>query len=74
MRALGDRKREAFLRSLVGSTLPGIPEAPRGSSRVPAMTDLYATVRLSAPPPRRGIVPVLVTACEAGELVGTAAG
>ncbi len=74
MRAAGERKRAAFHRSLVGSTLSAIVEAPRGTALVPAMTDLYATVRLASRPGRRGIVPVTVTALEADELVGTAAG
>ena len=72
LRAVGERKRAAFHRSLVGSTLAAIPEAPGDRDFIPAMSDLYATVRLSSPPPRRGIVPVQVTACVNGELLGTA--
>ena len=72
LRALGERKRAAFHRSLVGSTLAAIPEAAGDRDFIPAMSDLYATVRLSSPPARRGIVPVKVTACVNGELLGTA--
>ena len=74
MRAAGERKRAAFHRSLVGTTLPAVVEAARGAALVPAMTDLYAVVRLASRPERRGIVPVTVTALDADELVGTTAG
>ncbi|HEX7077556.1 MAG TPA: tRNA (N(6)-L-threonylcarbamoyladenosine(37)-C(2))-methylthiotransferase MtaB [Candidatus Eisenbacteria bacterium] len=74
LRALGDRKRAAFHRSLVGATLPAIVEGSLARGRLVAMTDLYAPVALREAPRERGIVPIRVEEAVGDRLVGVASG
>ena len=70
LRALGERKRAAFQRSLFGSVLPALPEgADPDACR--AMTDVYAPVLLARRPERRGIVDVRVDGIAGGALTGS---
>ncbi|HET7497080.1 MAG TPA: tRNA (N(6)-L-threonylcarbamoyladenosine(37)-C(2))-methylthiotransferase MtaB [Candidatus Eisenbacteria bacterium] len=75
LRALGDAKRDAFYRSLIGSVRPAIAE--RGQLSEPAciaMTDIYAPVRLERRPAAGGILPVRIEALRNGALAGAAIG
>jgi threonylcarbamoyladenosine tRNA methylthiotransferase MtaB len=62
LRALGDSKTRAFRRSLVGATLPVVPERGRGRRGPFAMSDLYVPVELHFDPgPGGRILDVTIT-------------
>jgi threonylcarbamoyladenosine tRNA methylthiotransferase MtaB len=70
LRALGEEKARSFRASLVGSTLPVLPEPrPRGGA-LTALSDVYVPVRLVKPPGARGIVDAEIVGTEAGRLIG----
>jgi threonylcarbamoyladenosine tRNA methylthiotransferase MtaB len=73
MRAVGERKRDAFHRSLIGATLPALVERGGDPEGLTARTDVYATVRLRGLPSVPGIVPVRVDSYEKGVLIGSEA-
>ena len=73
LRALGERKRAAFLRRLVGASLPAVALAPEPGGGAWALTDNYARVALAAPAPPGALLTVEVTAAVSGHLEGRAA-
>ena len=73
LRALGEAKREAFERSLVGTGRALVMEARRAPDGAWLGTsDLYATVALDERPDGAGPIPVTVTDHRGGLLRGTA--
>jgi threonylcarbamoyladenosine tRNA methylthiotransferase MtaB len=73
LRSLGDTKRLAFFRRLVGSELDAILERPDRDGVAHAMTDVYAPVRLTGRPAMRGRFRVRVKSLEEGSLAGVVA-
>ena len=74
LREMGDAKRRAFLRSLIGSRLPVLPESRAVGDGVLARSDLYAPVLLSGDRSWRGIVEAQITGVEGDALLGVRPG
>ena len=74
LRELGDAKRRAFLRSLVGSRLPVLPESRAVEDGVLARSDLHAPVLLRRERPWRGIAEAQITGVEGDALLGVRTG
>ncbi len=70
LRDVGDVKRRAFLRSLVGSRLPVLPESRPVGDGVMARSDLHAPVLLHGDRSWRGIAEALITGVEGDALLG----
>ncbi|HMI31989.1 MAG TPA: tRNA (N(6)-L-threonylcarbamoyladenosine(37)-C(2))-methylthiotransferase MtaB [Candidatus Limnocylindrales bacterium] len=74
LRALGEAKRQAFLSSLAGKTLPVVMESGRGRRGPVAMSDVFVPVELDFDPEsRHGILDVRITGGDGARLAGTAA-
>jgi threonylcarbamoyladenosine tRNA methylthiotransferase MtaB len=72
LRALGEAKRQAFLRSLAGATLPVVMESGRGRRGPIAMSDVFVPVELDlAPGSGRGILNARITGEDGARLTGT---
>jgi threonylcarbamoyladenosine tRNA methylthiotransferase MtaB len=74
LRALGEAKRRAFFRSLLGRELDAILERPDRSGVAHAMTDVYAPVRLDGLPGTRGRFRLRVKSLEDDVLAGAVHG
>jgi threonylcarbamoyladenosine tRNA methylthiotransferase MtaB len=70
LRALGEEKARAFRASLVGSTLPVLPEPGARGGALTALSDVYVPVTLTEPPPRAGIVDATILGTEGECLIG----
>jgi tRNA A37 methylthiotransferase MiaB len=74
LRLLGEEKRAAFYRSLLGSTREALVERGGRPGAWTAMTDVYAPVQLREHPGSDDLVPVRVEKLRADGLFGSAGG
>jgi threonylcarbamoyladenosine tRNA methylthiotransferase MtaB len=61
LRALALEKHRTFLRSLIGTRVPVLPESGQDESFIPARSDLYAMIHVERAPRWKGIAEVEVT-------------
>jgi threonylcarbamoyladenosine tRNA methylthiotransferase MtaB len=71
LREIGDSKRRTFLRSLIGSRLPVLPESNAPADGVLARSDVYAPVLLRGARSWRGIAEAEITGVEGDALLGS---
>lgn len=70
LRGLGEEKARAFRASLVGATLPVLPEPRRRGEALTALSDVYVPVRLTEPPGSAGIVDATILRLDGDRLLG----
>lgn len=70
LRALGEEKARAFRASLIGSTLPVLPEPRARGGPLAALSDVYVPVRLGDARAARGIVEAEIVGVEGDRLIG----
>jgi len=70
LRDLGEEKARAFRASLIGSTLPVLPEPGRRGDALTALSDVYVPVRLTEAPACAGIVDAVITGTDGDRLHG----